>query len=238
MARLMTALLAAVFIMASAVAFADTVFSDDFSTNTVGTNWTAYTSNVSCSATISGGTANFHVNYNGGNGFANFTSIPFNASGDVDFSGELMLYSPGVATAATYLYLHNSVDPTKYFRVEYDSYNSVVRFYDSSTTLLGSVANHATPSSLTDFSLTFNGVGWQYYENNNLLKEFASSTMAGVGSFYLKIGGWDASSTNCSAMFDNIAVNATAVPEPVSTTLFILGGATMAVRRIRKGGKG
>jgi len=97
--------------------FADVVFSDDFSADTIGTLWTV---NVSGANNYAGISSDGYVTYSLVNsGYAYLYSSSFAATGDISFSGQVFAGSytsyPAI-TQSSEIAIFNSSDSSKYYK--------------------------------------------------------------------------------------------------------------------------
>jgi hypothetical protein len=127
-------------------------------------------------------------------------------------------------TAEPDIAIFNAADPTKYIRVGYSTWGDALNFTD--TTLGTSIANYSRGHNLTNTQFVFHisDAGWTYEENGTVLRNISSNWTNGVNNFYIKIGGWDYSQIASQiAYFDDINIEASVVPEPLSLSLLGLG---------------
>jgi hypothetical protein len=167
-------------------------------------------------------------------GYARLYSKPFTALGNVTFLGQVMAAGGQLPTQWNEISIYNSADPSKYFKVSYGTFSQRLRFEDSGQ-IIEEIPWQAQPYyNWATYGLVFNGSEWAFFQNSSLVKLYQTSSMQGANSYYVGLGTWDAYSLNNFSTFDNVCIKATAAPEPVSTALFLLGGATLMARRLRR----
>ncbi len=221
-----------------------TLFEDDFSSDTIGTNWTKdewrevggvhYTDGLGNShVSIQNGVAEFNVRGPISGAYLNSISTsPILNWSSIEFSSKFGVSIPG-QSAAFDMFVFSANDPTKYFQVYLASWGGpYLGFYDSGVDK-GTASISGFPEVGSDLSMRFTKTGFEFWGGPELLKSYASDSMKDASSFYLRIGGWDYSDTgNQQILFDDVKV--TAAPEPISSALFLLGGGALAALRLRK----
>lgn len=219
---------------------ADTLFSDTFTGIDIDvTKWITPANTAGGSTVTQNGTLMFNFPGGSADQYAWLSSQSFAGPSQwakINLSG--YWGSPGLTTANIGLYVYNANNPSTYLEVIRSG--TSITFIDSNTQIDQIINNSFSPASsgdYPDFSFRFSRIGWDYYENNVQLKHFGDfTTMASSTNFYIKIGGLNSSGSSSQVFgFDNINVlGSTAVPEPISCSLFIVGGAVLGISAIRK----
>ena len=109
-------------------------------------------------------------------------------------------------TSRTYIARITDIDSSNFISIEYDSYLSNMDYFWKE----GSSIVHVSrpPTSLVPFRLIITKTGFEYYENNVLLKSAPTSSMADATQFQILIGGWDYSAFIRHSYIDDIVVKA------------------------------
>jgi len=220
-----------------------TVFSDDFNDNSLDTaKWTSDVFGTGSAFSEQNQRAEFQTN---GGGFAYWHSYlnskPIIITGwdCIEITGK---WTNTGYTSRTHIATITDLDnPTNTISIEYAAWGSQMFYYWTGGS---SVASAPIPSpNLVPFRLKITKTGFEYYENNILVKSTPTSSMATSQRFQLQIGAWEFSPIPSQTYIDDIVVQTDyhpiAAPEfpsmvlPVGLIVGILG-AVLFIQRSKE----
>jgi len=229
-----------------------TVFSDDFNDNSLDTGkWTADVVGTNNAFREQNQRAEFTTYGPAGGGYHCFlNSMPIEVNGwdSIEITGKWT--NTGYTSRTHIAKITDLESPANFISIEYAAWDRKMFYFwkDGSSS-----AGAPVPSpSLVPFRFTISKTGFEYYENNVLLKSIPTSSMANAERFQLHIGAWEYSRITSKTYIDEIVVQVNYPPQndpvlndPVSApefpsaflpVMFIIGilGTVFSIRSTRK----
>ena len=216
-------LLAGILFIATAQAALVTVFSDDFNDNSLdATKWTTPpdvvgVSNAFAEQNLRAEFQTWGPRTTENHCYLNSLPITINGWDNIEITGK---WTNNGYTSRTHIARVTDLDnPANTISIEYAAGVSQMFYYWKESSSDPVSAPIPSPS-LVPFRLKITKTGFEYYENNNLVKSIPTSSMANSKNFQLQIGAWEYSSIISQTYIDDIVVQAdipkataSAVPE-------------------------
>jgi len=218
---------------ASGTLHASPLFSDDFSIGTEPdpARWTQ-TEDALCNVDISNGI--LYTDFTGQNSprharaDSKAISLPSGWT-EITLTGQWAFPTQGLGEAI--IRLGDPDNSSTFVQATYANWpNKLWRASYTGTGAAEEVNRPTLPTTLTDFAMTVTPTSWSFAtEGGSINKTYATTCMAGLDEIQIRVGGWEHSTVQNVAVFDNIVLT----PEPATFTILALGGVGLALRRKR-----